>query len=385
MKLDQIIRPVLASLLVGLLLAGGSQALAKDTWAGVERIIAVGDVHGDYEQFVKLLRSAGLIDANDDWAGGQTHFVQTGDVPDRGPDTRKVMDLLMKLEKQAKKAKGYVHALIGNHEAMNMYGDLRYVHPGEFAAFENPKSSDTRQGYYKQHVSELKRHPPPEGVPEFGPSHRQEWEKDHPLGWFEHRAGFGAFGSYGRWILKHNAVIQINDTIFLHGGMGPKYAAMTIGDLNKQVLAELRDFSKLKGGIVTDPDGPLWYRGLALNDERTETAHLETVLEQHQAKRIVMGHTVTEGTVMPRLKGRAVFIDVGLSRQYGGRLACLLIEGGVSYTLHRGKKIPLPLDDNPSTLLSYVEKAANADPEPSPLLAKIQQQQAELQASEAGR
>ena len=56
----------MALLLVGLLLAGGSPALAKDTWAGVERIIAVGDIHGDYKQFVKLLRSAGLIDANDD-------------------------------------------------------------------------------------------------------------------------------------------------------------------------------------------------------------------------------------------------------------------------------------------------------------------------------
>jgi hypothetical protein len=385
MKFDQVIRPVFALFLVVLLLAGGSPAAAKDTWAGVDRIIAIGDIHGDYEQFVRLLRSSGLIDDNDDWAGGQTHFVQTGDVPDRGADTRKVMDLLMKLEKQAKEVKGYVHALIGNHEAMNMYGDLRYVHPGEFAAFENPKSSGARQGYYKQHVSELKRHPPPGGLPEFGPDHLRKWENDHPLGWFEHRSGFGAFGRYGRWILKHNAVIQINDTIFLHGGIGPKYAAMSIGDMNQRILMELRDFSKLKGGIVMDPQGPLWYRGLALHDERTETAHLETVLGQHQAKRIVMGHTVTEGTVMPRLRGRAVLIDVGLSRHYGGRLACLLIEGGVPYVLHRREKIPLPADDSPSSLLSYLEKAAAADPRPSPLRRKIQQLQAELQAGETGR
>ena len=147
MKFHHITRRVFSLPLVVLLLAGGSAA-AKDTWIGVERIIAIGDVHGDYEQFVKLLRTAGLIDDNEDWAGGPTHLVQTGDVPDRGAATLKVMGLLMKLEKQARKAKGYVHALIGNHEAMNMYGDLRYVHPGEFSAFRNPKSVDTRQKYY---------------------------------------------------------------------------------------------------------------------------------------------------------------------------------------------------------------------------------------------
>ena len=168
MKFHHITRPVFSLLLGVLLLAGGSAA-AKDTWTGVERIVAIGDVHGDYEQFVKLLRTAGLIDDNEDWAGGPTHLVQTGDVPDRGAATLKVMGLLMKLEKQARNAKGYVHALIGNHEAMNMYGDLRYVHPGEFSAFRNPKSADTRQKYYEQHVDDLKRNAPPEGAPEFGP------------------------------------------------------------------------------------------------------------------------------------------------------------------------------------------------------------------------
>ena len=111
-------------------------------WTGVGRIIAVGDVHGDYEQFTAVLASAGLIDGNGNWTGGKTHLVQTGDVVDRGPDSRAVMDLLMKLEKQAAAAGGAVHALIGNHEAMNVYGDLRYVSPGEFASYaQGPDAS----------------------------------------------------------------------------------------------------------------------------------------------------------------------------------------------------------------------------------------------------
>ena len=129
-------------------LAAGT-APAKEEWQGIKKIVAVGDVHGDYGQFVALLRSAGLIDEDDHWIGGETHLVQTGDVPDRGPDTRKIMDLLMRLEDEAKKAKGYVHALIGNHEAMNVYGQLNYVHSDEWAAFVAEQSEDLREKAYK--------------------------------------------------------------------------------------------------------------------------------------------------------------------------------------------------------------------------------------------
>ena len=54
-------------------------------WTGVDRVVAVGDVHGDYDQLVAVLRSAGLIDEQGNWTGGKTHLVQNGDVLDRGP------------------------------------------------------------------------------------------------------------------------------------------------------------------------------------------------------------------------------------------------------------------------------------------------------------
>src|SRR5690242_15017139 len=73
----------------------------KAVWTGVARVIAVGDVHGDYEQLVAVLRSASLIDQNANWTGGKTHLVQTGDIIDRGGHSRQVMDLLMKLQQQA--------------------------------------------------------------------------------------------------------------------------------------------------------------------------------------------------------------------------------------------------------------------------------------------
>lgn len=343
---------------------------ARDVWTGVERIVAVGDIHGDYEQFVTLLRSAELLDEKGDWSGGKTHLVQAGDVLDRGPDSRKVMDLLRKLEKQARKSGGYVHALIGNHEAMNIYGDLRYVSPGEYAAFRDKNSEQVRRAFYEQQREELRRrNRDSEEAPVFDDAFRRRWESNNPLGSVEHRFHFGPNGRYGKWIRSHNTVIKINDTLFLHGGISPKYASFSIGKINKTVRRELRDLRKLRGGMVLDPEGPLWYRGLAQEEESLE-AHLATVLKEYKVKRIVVAHTPITGAIMPRFDARVLLIDVGISRDYGGSLACLLIEGGRIYALHRGTKLEIPSGAT-EDLLCYLRQAARLDPSPSPLEATI--------------
>src|SRR5262245_13373628 len=59
-----------------------------------ERVVAIGDVHGAYDPFVALLRATGLTDGRGRWTGGRAILVQTGDVVDRGPDSRRVLDLL---------------------------------------------------------------------------------------------------------------------------------------------------------------------------------------------------------------------------------------------------------------------------------------------------
>ncbi len=360
------------------LAAALSHAAEKDTWSGVPRIVATGDVHGDYKQFVRTLLAAGIIDPQNEWAGGETHLVQTGDIPDRGPDSRKAMDLLMRLEKQAKRAKGFVHALIGNHEAMNLYGDLRYVHPGEYEAFRQSGSGEVRDAFYKTHVETLQSNPGPGGPPAFNASYRERWDRQFPLGFFEHRLQFAPEGKYGRWVRKHDTVVKINDILFLHGGIGPDYVPLTIPEINDRARGELADFNKLIGGLVLDAQGPLWYRGLAQNETESEGPHLRALLDRHGAKRIVMGHTSIAKAVMPRFGGRAIFIDVGISAFYGGPLACLLIEGDELFAIHRGEKIPLPTTDSPEDLLAYLQKAAALDPSPSPLAKNIEKQKEEL-------
>jgi hypothetical protein len=358
------------SLVLGLVTAPGSLR-GEDQWDGVERIVAIGDVHGDYDQFVRLLRSAQLIDAKDRWAGGKTHLVQTGDVPDRGPETRRILDLLMRLEREARKAGGYVHALIGNHEAMNIYGDLRYVVAGEYESFKTPRSEELRQLLYEQHVETLKKNPPESGVPVFDEAYRKKWEAERPLGFVEHRVAFAPDGKYGKWIRSHNAVIRINDSLFMHGGLGPAYAALSVAQINQQVQTELKDFTNLPQSMVMDPQGPLWYRGLAQGDEAGLRDHLEQTLGRLGAKRIVLGHTPQPGAVLSRFGGKVLLIDVGLGAAYGGNLACLVIEKGQTYALHRGEKLPLPSDAASDEYVAYLKQAASLDPAPSRLTGVI--------------
>jgi Calcineurin-like phosphoesterase len=337
-------------------------ARAEDTFDAPPRVVAVGDVHGDYDQLVRVLKGAALLDERLGWAGGRTHLVQTGDRVDRGPDSRKVMDLFMRLEKEAKKAGGMVHPLTGNHEAMNMLGDLRYVSPKEFAAFETPDSMLRREELWKRWRREKARKGGAAADED-----RAAFDKEHPLGFVEHAQAFSSSGQYGSWIVQQNAVVRIGDTLFLHGGISPKYADFSLRDLNERVRQELREADPDTALLVRDPEGPLWFRGLAQGDPAPLSAHLDAVLKKYGCKRMVVGHTPTEGLlVMPRYGGRLVMIDVGLSAVYGGPPAALLLEEGRAFALHRGRRLPLPEDEG-EALVTYVRAAAALEPDPSRL------------------
>lgn len=110
----------------------------------VERIIAVGDIHGDFNYLIHLLKVARVIDNNDKWIGGNTYVVQLGDTidncrpnfkhcdekdatPNDKPDDLKILKYLEKLHEEASKKNGAVISLMGNHELMNILGDMSYV------------------------------------------------------------------------------------------------------------------------------------------------------------------------------------------------------------------------------------------------------------------
>ena len=153
-------------------------------------------------------------------------------------------------------------------------------------------------------------------------------------------------GKYGKWIRTHHAVLQIDGTLFLHGGISPKLADGSVRQINERVRAELQDFSKLEGGLVQDSNGRSWVAGLAQGEEPLLEAHVRKVLAAYQVERIAIGHTYTDGAVASRFGGKVLVIDVGLSRFYDpqGRMACLVLEKGAPFALHRGKRVELPAD-----------------------------------------
>jgi hypothetical protein len=287
-------------------------------WEGVNRVVAIGDVHGAYDRFVEILKAAGLLDADLHWIGGTAHLVQTGDVLDRGSDSRKALDLLRQLQREAQSAGGRVHPLIGNHEAMRMIGDFRFVSPGEYAAFERADSESARVRYLNSPGSA---------------ADREQVEK-MPLGFLEMRLAFGRDGDYGRWLRQNPATVTINGFVFVHGGISEAFAATGCEAINARLRKDLTsDLDKTRAAPLASmagrADGPLWYRGLAQEPDAF-APQVDDILSKLHARAIVVGHTVTTpGKVTTRFGSRVILIDTGMNPAYvsDGRASALEIRG----------------------------------------------------------
>ena len=293
------------------------------------RVVAVGDVHGAYDGFVTVLRFAGILDAKGKWAGGKGHLVQTGDLLDRGKDTRKVLDLLMRLEGEAKRAGGRVHALLGNHEVMNVLGDLRYLNAEEYQAFRTPDSEAYRDSFFRSAVERARARAKTAGEPFDEPAFRAKFLEEVPLGLVERTQAFSAEGRYGKWLRQRPVIVKVNGVVFLHGGLTPEVAALGCDAINATVRREITDdVAKTKqeplATLAAGETGPLWYRGLAKEDEAAFLPWVEQVLRSVGARAVVVGHSVTgTGRIQARFGGRVFGIDVGMGDSYGGNLAAL--------------------------------------------------------------
>jgi hypothetical protein len=388
-------RPLLASiLLVSALL--GAFTLAG-TAAAPSRVVAVGDVHGALTEFVTVLQRTGLVDGKRRWSGGTATLVQIGDIVDRGARVRETLDFVMDLEKQAAKAGGAFITLLGNHEAMNVMGDLRYVTPEIYRTFATDRSEEIRAKAFQDYIEFLSAHvghvhsllvPSDEAT-------RKKWMDAHPLGFFEYRDAVGPTGKYGRWIRRRPAIVQIGDGLFLHGGLNPALPFESVAALDAQVRAELEGFDELwqalsrakvvwrymtlreaiahleeerkvmqaqakpadpviaghiqkllgyRQWMVSSSDGPLWYRGLTKEAEPTMKAGLEALLARFGARYMVVGHTVmAKATVTAWLTNRVFAIDTGmLPEEYKGRASALEIKDG-RFTVYYGDGTTQPL------------------------------------------
>jgi hypothetical protein len=345
--------------------------------------VAIGDVHGDFDDFVAILQKSGLIDAQHHWIGGKTTLVQVGDLLDRGPKPRDVMDLLMALEKEALQAGGQVVSLLGNHEMMNIMGDLRYVTPVNFASFADSKSEERQKAAYQAYVKWRSSHmalfaelAQPMELTE------GEWMARHPAGYVEQRDAFTPNGVYGKWLREHSALADIGGVIFLHGGISPNVAKMKLDGINTRIRDEIKQFDsakqflqeadiilpffnleEIRGAVLAEisaekkgkvsanvprqnrliqflgytdwlsvkVDGPLWFRGYDQWSDEEGAPKASKLLQDYKATHIVVGHTVQKGgRIRPRFDNKVFLIDTGMLSSYypGGRASALEFCGG---------------------------------------------------------
>ena len=336
--LRQLVWPLLV--LAALLLPGATPAQAVDP----QRIVAIGDLHGDHDAWRAIAGAAGLIDRKGKWTGKNAVLVQLGDVVDRGPDSLKIIRDLMRLQREAPRRGGKVFVLVGNHEAMNMTNNLRYVHPGEFAVFADRNSERRRELVFEKNRAAIEAAYKVRMPAMKSDAIRIEWMKTMPLGKIEHQLAWAPDGDIGRWVTDNPAVLKLGDTLFVHGGISAAYAAVPIDQINQRVAQALRARDESPASIINDPHGPLWYRGLVTrsgDDETTTVApvvnpqapaltieqEIDLICRSFGVERIVVGHTPSLSGIVAADQGKLWRADSGNSRAYGGTPSWLEIIG----------------------------------------------------------
>jgi Calcineurin-like phosphoesterase len=369
-------------------------ALANTPRAGAQTqdsaksLVAIGDVHGDFDDFSAILQHVGLIDEQRRWTGGKVTLVQVGDRIDRGPKAREAMDLVMSLEEQAANAGGRVVALLGNHEVMNLMGDLRYVTVGNYASFADNESEKRRKTAFERYAAWRSSHQQllAELYQPVLPETEAEWMTKHPPGFIEQREAFGPQGIYGKWLRQQPALAKIGGVIFLHGGISPTLISMNLDEINARIRSEIQQYDEARQGLTDDDvllpfftlqeaaavvqaeliaerksrilanearqakiskflgltswlcvreDGPLWFRGYDQWSEEEGLSQVEKILGAYNATNIVVGHTVQKGgLIRSRFGGKVMLIDTGMLSSYypGGKASALEITDDGRFT-----------------------------------------------------
>lgn len=384
---------------VAVALAGGVLGLHASGRpdAATHRVIVVGDIHGDLDGFANIIRRAGLIDGRRRWQGGNAVLVQTGDYLDRGPRVREVLDLFMSLEREAKAAGGEVVVLLGNHEAMNLIGEMRDVAPEVYESFADDQSEKRRQKAFAQYENLMRSRAvrSPAGATA-GAVDKDKWLAARPHGYLEYREALGPEGTYGKWLRERPAVAKVQNLLLLHGGINPDFIQKPVDGINAQVRDEIRRFDRVRQllidrrlavpsftlqelvdaartelerslavaqGQTGDPfgptlneielrqvmdllrigtwyllneNGPLWYRGYAKWTNADAEARLGPLLERYGVERIVVGHTtLANSRITARFSNRIFLIDTGmLTSYYKGRASALEIRDGRASALY---------------------------------------------------
>ena len=257
----------------------------KTEFSDVSKQFVVSDIEGNFKAFRKLLQSNNVIDSNFNWTFGNGHLILIGDFVDRGIQQTEVLWLIYSLEEKAKAAGGYVHYVLGNHEVMNMSGDLRYL---------SPKYVANAVLLQENYVSL-----------------------------------FGENSELGRWLRTKNVIEKVGDILFCHGGVSAAVNRMDISTskINKLVRPFYADntyhYNTAETEILYGDLGPFWYRGYYFGDVKASTLQVDSTLSTYRVKHIATGHTVVSDTISILYNGKIINTDV---HHAAGHIEALLIE-----------------------------------------------------------
>lgn len=256
-----------------------------------KKIVAISDIHGQFDLCIELFKANGVIDEELNWAFDDGHLVIVGDLFDRGPKVTELLWFLVHLEEQAMQANGKVHVLLGNHEMLIMHGEMGYLH-----------------AKYRYSCGALGKR------------------------YFEL---FNDKTFLGKWLATKNITVTINDILFVHGGISRKFLDLNISmkTLNKKYKPKLVAYEQeviLADSILTSiylEDGPLWYRGYAEADSFSEE-EADFILNALDVKHIVVGHT-SSAQVISLFENKVMLIDSSI--KFGKEGEMLIIEGDNFY------------------------------------------------------
>lgn len=272
-------------------LAGASSSVGR-------RVVAIGDLHSDIVAARKAFMLAGATNENDEWIGGSLTIVQTGDLIGRSEDERQVLDFVFDIREKAEVAGGKVHNLIGNHEVMGARVDNQAVGLDPFPGYvdlPNLALDDPRL----------------QSLP----------ENQRARG-----AALMAGGPYAKRFAEFPTVLRLGDTVFVHGGLVPRWAAYGIEQINLDVsqwfLGHTTEPDAALG--VDDGDRAMWTRQFSSAVDATDCEALAQSLSILGAKRMIVAHTV-QSAIAAYCDNRVWVVDVGMSRYYGGPIEVLEI------------------------------------------------------------